>query len=63
MLTIEEYGQLTIEEKALLMQMISSDDNFDVISIIALNKSLNEAMSKILNKEKEHGKEKESDEE
>lgn len=34
----EEYNQLTIEEKALLMEYISEDEDFKIISSIAFLK-------------------------
>lgn len=43
----EEYDLLTIEEKALLMEYISTDDDFKIISSVALSKILRDTLEKI----------------
>ena len=47
----EEYNQLTIEEKALLMEYISEDEDFKIISSIAFSKIICGLLEKIEEKE------------
>lgn len=56
----EEYNQLSIEEKALLMEFISSDKDFDLISALAISKGLEMLAECIAKKEKEYGETKKS---
>lgn len=62
-MTREEYNQLSIEEKALLMEYISADEDFELISSLALTKGLKKLAEILAKKEVEHGKTKKSNEE